>query len=655
MSLRQANLLFVCVLCLMFSMSVFSKLVPIENFVKFPEYSNVRISPNGEYLAVISSRNEKRALSIMETKSFKVMHIVHFDKDAQVGDYNWVSNDRVVLQKQYISGLYAAPIYYGELVGVNADGSKEEYLVGVRGATQLRAKFTKNEALYGTSWVLDPLIDDKENMLIYTQPWGGRNSNVSPLPVVYKVNVFNGRRKEVVKAPIRGANFLVDNSGKVRGAAGSTNFVDNDLFILNKDRRWKKLPLKASGLNIRDGIGFSADNSSVFVLADTDGEAQSIYEIDLMKMQPKLLHESQMSDPMGYQLDPSTKAIFAIEYMDDYPSYVYLDQTSRHSQILKGLSGLFKEKHVEIINSTRSGDLSVLYVSSDKDPGQYYLLNTKSMKINPLLNSREWIEPERMASVEPIRFVSRDGVTINGYLTLPAGKKAKDLPLVVMPHGGPHGPRDYWGFSPEPQLLASRGMAVLQVNFRGSGGYGQAFERSGHRKWGKEIQHDIIDGTRYVISEGIVDRENICIMGASFGGYSALQSAILEPDLFQCAIGVVGVYDLPDLFERGNVSRMRKGQKYLSIVLGDDEKQLTAFSPTHNLDKLKVPVFIIHGEEDNQAPIEQAHVLVKKLEKRQHPYQYLELDDEGHGFYRQEHRQEYFESVLDFLNKYLDI
>nr|WP_249365810.1 S9 family peptidase [Pseudoalteromonas sp. NEC-BIFX-2020_002] len=260
-----------------------------------------------------------------------------------------------------------------------------------------------------------------------------------------------------------------------------------------------------------------------------------------------------------------------------------------------------------------------------------------------------------MAETRPISFTSRDGLTIHGYLTLPNNATEKNLPLVVMPHGGPHGPRDWWGFDPDAQLLANRGMAVLKVNFRGSGGFGRNFEHAGHRKWGAEIQYDIIDGVKHLIEQGTVDKNNMCIMGASFGGYSALQSAIIEPDMFKCAIGVVGVYDLPLMFDEGDVAERESGQRYLKNVLGTDEAQLKAFSPSYNIDKLKAPVLIVHGGEDERAPIEQAESLVAALKKANHPYVYELLEDEGHGFYKPEHRTRYYKQVLAFLDQHLTL
>jgi dipeptidyl aminopeptidase/acylaminoacyl peptidase len=260
-----------------------------------------------------------------------------------------------------------------------------------------------------------------------------------------------------------------------------------------------------------------------------------------------------------------------------------------------------------------------------------------------------------MSEVKPISFTSRDGKVISGYLTLPYDKEAKNLPLVVNPHGGPHGVRDEWGFNTQNQMLANQGMAVLQVNFRGSGGFGQNFEQAGFQKWGSEVQYDILDATHYVIEQGYVDKNRICISGGSFGGYSALQSAILEPDLFKCAIGFAGIYNLELMFDEGDIANSASGTSYLKNVLGQNSEVLRAMSPSENVDKLKANLLLVHGGDDERAPIEQLESLEKALKAHDYPYEKLVMDDEGHGFYNDDNRAQYYEKMLLFLKKNLNI
>jgi dipeptidyl aminopeptidase/acylaminoacyl peptidase len=351
-------------------------------------------------------------------------------------------------------------------------------------------------------------------------------------------------------------------------------------------------------------------------------------------------------------VDEVSKELFAIENELGYPAYSFINN-SHKSERLKALIQSLQGQQVQLVSSTEDGEKSIIFASSDTNPGSYYLFVAKKNSLRFLFATKSWIKPSEMAITKPVNYKARDGLTIYGYLTIPNNTDEKNLPLVVMPHGGPHGPRDWWGYESEAQLLASRGIAVLKVNFRGSGGFGRNFEHAGHKKWGAEIQYDIIDGVKYLIEQGTVNKDNICIMGASFGGYSALQSAILEPDMFQCAIGVVGVYDLPLMFEEGDISERDRGQRYLKSALGTDEALLKRFSPSYNIDKLKAPVLIVHGGQDERAPIEQAESLVAALKKENHPYIYELLEDEGHGFYKAEHRTRYYKQVLNFLDEHM--
>jgi len=250
-----------------------------------------------------------------------------------------------------------------------------------------------------------------------------------------------------------------------------------------------------------------------------------------------------------------------------------------------------------------------------------------------------------------ISYKARDGLTIEGYLTLPVGYKEGDkLPTIVFPHGGPMA-RDYAGFDYWTALLAYNGYAVLQPNFRGSSGYGHEFEMAAVQGFGKEMQDDLQDAANWLVEEGIANKDKICIGGATYGGYAALQSVIREPDLYQCTIGFVGVYDLDMMLEKGDIPENQAGINYLNQVLptgGERDLQ----SPVKNVDKIKVPVFIIQGEEDERVPKEHAFALRAELEKRDMPYEWMMKSGEGHGFYKPENNIERWEAMIKFLDKH---
>ncbi|MBQ4862121.1 S9 family peptidase [Pseudoalteromonas sp. MMG013] len=646
----------VCCLILILSSAKWThagEIISVADFSKDFAYRQVQISPNGKYLSFISKVEGKNNLYILDLKDNKIVSGISFSGNGQVGAYVWASNKRLVAEKQYLRGWSAHPEYRGELYAMNWDGKRQRYVVGYQGEMQTGSAIKKVPPLNGTSYVLDSLPDDEDHILIVTYPW---RMVKEPKTVVYRVNIHNGHRKRVAGSPSKMGRYVTDHQGNVRVVVSTDNYINQSIHIRDKrGDKWRALPL--SNTSLQDVTPWSFDKSGKYALigASESGGPQGIYKLDLTTgVTTKVFQDDEVS-PSTVWTDSISKEVIAIELESGYPSYAFTDSNSQGSRTLKSLLATFPNSQVHLISSSKDGKRSIAYVWSDQNPGQYYLYDGEKKKLSFLFSERGWLPTDKMAETKPIKFTARDGVEIRGYLTLPKGKEAKNLPLVVMPHGGPHRTRDYWRFDVESQLLASRGMAVLKVNFRGSGGYGRNFEVAGYRKWGSDIQHDIIDGTQYVIKQGYADASNMCIMGASFGGYSALQSAIIEPDLFKCAIGVVGVYDLPLTFKEGDVAGRKTGRSYLARVLGDDQQQLKDFSPSHNIEKLKAPVLIVHGGEDKRAPIEQAESLIEALEKAKHPYQFMLLESEGHGFYKAKHRAQYYERILAFLDAHLKL
>jgi dipeptidyl aminopeptidase/acylaminoacyl peptidase len=296
----------------------------------------------------------------------------------------------------------------------------------------------------------------------------------------------------------------------------------------------------------------------------------------------------------------------------------------------------------------------LLRTFSDRDPGSYFLFDRKTNQAKYLLSAMSWIDPEKMASMQPFSFKARDGRTIHGYITLPPDRDGGPLPMILHPHGGPHGPRDMWGFNPEVQFLANRGYAVLQVNFRGSGGYGSEFERAGYRNWGTAMIDDMTDAVDWAIARGIADKDRICTYGASYGGYAALQSVVRNPDKYRCTIGYVGVYSLPLMFKDGDIPDSESGRNYLERVLPVDLAEQQRQSPAFNVDRIRIPVMLVHGGKDERVPMSQYRLLKKNLEQAGRPPEVTIVEDkEGHGFYDFDNQVELYTAMEAFLDKHI--
>jgi len=629
---------------------------PAEIFSRSAEFSNVKISPGGDYLSTITTKDGKQVLMILDAKTRKPLHSVYFSTNAQVGDYQWVNDERVVLQKEYLKGWQDHPLYYGELMAVNADGSKPVYLFGYnQQGQQTGSRIKKNTPIRATAYILDPMPENKRYMLVKALPWGSGGSNTAEnLQQVYRVDVYKGKRKKLATSPISYANFLTDDEGEVRFVSGTKDYINSRLFY-REDHLWVDTDKLQLNLEQMRPIAFGDDKDSVYVIGSEPGKNKGIYLVNIKTGTKTLISRDDEVDPYNVWINQNNKKLYAVEFENGYPSYEFVDKQDARAKLIKQLLASLPGHQIHLVSETTDANQFIIMAFNDRNPGDYYLFNTETMKLEYLVSQKNWFDPELMAEVKPISFTSRDGKKIHGYLTLPNNIEAKNLPLVVNPHGGPHGPRDWWGFDAQNQLIASQGAAVLQINFRGSGGYGKDFEVLGHQKWGTDIQYDIIDGTKYVIEQGFVDKDRICIAGGSFGGYSALMAPTLAPDMFKCAIGFAGVYDLPLMFKKGDVQSRRAGERYLEQVLGEDPKVLKSMSPTHNVDKLKTKILLVHGGDDERAPIEQFEALEDALKEHSYPYQKLVMDDEGHGFYNDEHQAKYYGEMLSFLKENLKL
>ncbi len=326
---------------------------------------------------------------------------------------------------------------------------------------------------------------------------------------------------------------------------------------------------------------------------------------------------------------------------------------SEEARTFKALLSSFPGQKLFITSQTLDGQKSIIFTESDTSLGAYYFFDKQKGELSLLHESLPEVNSELLSKSTPIQFKTSDGMNIHGYFNKAVGKDTKPAPLITLIHGGPHGVRDYWAYDSEVQMLANQGYAVLRLNYRGSGGYGRTFENAGYLHWGDLIQQDIIEGTQWAIANHHIDKNRVCVMGTSFGAYSAMQSAILEPDLFKCVVATAGIYDLELMYKEGDIIDLYWGGRYLKSAIGEDKIQLKKFSPVNNIAKLKAEVLIAHGKEDSRAPFEHAEILMDNLKKANKKYRFLGFERETHGFYAEHNRRTYFEEVASFLREKL--
>ncbi|MBV1908226.1 MAG: prolyl oligopeptidase family serine peptidase [Kangiellaceae bacterium] len=637
-----------------------AKSLNISEFIKHPSARDVKISPNGKHLAIIFRSEGEDVIGVLDTKSKEVLNIFGVgNSNKSIGQFYWVNNKRLVYSIEESHAWNKQKQETGELVAVSIDGSQYKVIFGhTTNEKQTGHKLKKGKADYGDQKIIDLLRNDDKNILIAFYPWREKSSqwisNPNATPIVYKLNIYTGKKRRVDSLPLPYAHAVTDNFGKVRFAIGVNK--ENKTIAFSRapgSDKWLELSLEGIDEGSLIPINFTEDNKHVYFSASVANGTRALYTYNLLEGSiSKVFHDEQV-DVSKYVYDFTGRKIVAVGTELGAPKYEYLHKENSAVKIHEQLMKDFDSSDVQITSVTSDEESVVVKVTSDVNSGRYYLIRTDTPKPEFLVKERSNLKQKFMASVNPIEFSSRDGLTIHGYITLPNDEYSKNYPLVVLPHSGPHGVRDYWGFDWEVQLLASKGYAVLQSNYRGSAGYGEEFQLAGYGQWGASMQDDLTDATLFAINNFPIDKERICIYGSSYGGYAALMGVVREPSLYKCAIGSMGVYDLPMMFEKGNIAERESGMAYLKNVLGTDDKLLQERSPVHNVSAISANILLIHGKRDAMAPLEQANSLRNAFDKIGKEYDWLLLDDEGHGYYDESNRLTVYNKILDFLDRSL--
>lgn len=626
----------------------------IELFTKLQYTRQVEISPDGKHIAIIFKRNGEDMLGIVRLSDMQAVKVMQaYGKTRQIGRAIWVSNERLVYNILKHSAWDKELYYSSDLYAVNIDGKKHRAVMG----TSAKRSIARDIGKFGHHDIIDILPEEERYILVAFYPWkeGVRYyyRNETAKPIVYKLNIYNGNLKQVAKLPVPLSKGFSDNNHQVRLSYGFD--IDATPIVYHRkdnDSEWHKLTLKGLPNAIKfTPARFSNDNNKLYMWVEEESGPNALYLYDLDKHQAEKIYRHQEGNINKLVFNQQDKVV-ALAVEVGYPQYFMIDGNDALSQIYKKLLKQMQGFNIDVSSQSADGKKMIVNVYSDYQPSIYFVYDSETKQLNKLLSSRQWIKGALMASQEPVKFKARDGLTLHGYLTRPLGK-TQSLPTVILPHGGPHGVRDYWGFNWEAQLLANRGYAVLQLNFRGSDGYGLAFEQAGYGRWGAEMQNDLTDATLQLIEQGIADKNRICIYGASYGGYAALMGAIREPDLYQCAIGSVGVYSLPMMFQEGDISDSKIGLNYLKQILSKDPVKLKTNSPAYNTDKIKAPLLLIHGAKDKRAPIEHLEALEKGLKANNKSYEKLIIGNEGHGYYDENNRVKVYSKIIQFLDKHI--
>lgn len=624
--------------------------IPIEDFVRLPEFSSMAISPGGRYLAVKMPYEDTAIVVVIDRVENKRTATIRAAGQNVVDQYWWVNDTRLVASVAEQLGGVDRPQPNGELYAINADGSGSTQLFGYRGAQQTGSRIQRGgEARWASAFVIDTIPGDDKNILVQTFDW--RNSEHAP-PSIELLDVYTGKTRRIGVGPRAGSSFVADHRQQVRVASAPNENLEAVLYVRGQgESDWRVFNDPATTHTIITPRLFARDNRHLYADVSRPGKPDALYRIDIESGKRELLYAGA-ADPGELLLAPDRLDAYGVVTHDGKTAFHVFDPEAPEARLALAVQKAFPGQVALFGSFARDGKHGLVHVFSDRNPGDFYLFDTEKKDAEYIGSARKWIEPEEMAPMRPVQLTARDGRELHGYLTLPRGSNGK-APLVVNPHGGPHGVRDYWGFNPEVQLLASRGYAVLQLDFRGSGGYGADFLAAGYRQWGLTMQDDLTDATRWAVAEGHADPARLCIYGASYGGYAALQGVVREPELYRCAIGYVGVYDLNLMYRDGDIRRALYGRRYLRQVLGTDAADLRQRSPADNVDRIKADLMIVVGGRDERVPPSQAQALRRALDKTDRSYQWLMKDSEGHGFYRTDNKVELYTDLLAFLDRHI--
>lgn len=612
--------------------------IELEVYFRHPEFSSVLVSPGGEYLAARVGAEDRTNIVILDIRNFPEVSLATsygMPPDEHADNLLWVSDDRLVFSTSRQAGALAQPRSTGRLYATNADGSRQLQIFGPRGGS----------SVWRSAQVIHLLPDDPSRILV--SEW----AHDRPRPHAVLVNLFQYQRTSVVAvSPLERGILMADQDGQVRLAAG-VDLDGKQMFAWRRDidSEWQQFDNPFTG-DISP-LGASRDGAHFYV-SSRDREQLGVYRVEPASGEVEAVLPDDQVEVVRPIFDFAGEELIGAVFNTGIPEARFIDPAHETARVWRSLQEALPGYALWISGFSRDGKLAGVTIYSDREPGAFMLLDVENLRLNELAASRSWVDPARMARVHPVQLEARDGLPLHGFLTLPPGvDDPRDMPLIVEVHGGPHGIYDIWSWQPNTQAMASRGYAVLQVNFRGSGGYGHQFEYDAYGQWGAEMQDDVTDATLWAIEQGIADPDRICISGGSYGGYAAMMGVIREPDLYRCAFAFVGVYDLELIKRTGDIPQSEMGRRYLDRALGTDRAVLRERSPVHHVEDIKADLFIAHGSEDIRAHFRHYHGLIAALEKAGIPHEKLLVQGEGHGFYRLENRIALAERMLAFFDR----
>ncbi len=617
--------------------------IPAEAFGRLPDVSQLTLSPNGEKVAslvrVETNKVKGVVVNIANLKTNDRKIVLSTDNSKFViGWMAWQGNDTLLLSTFYPARFYQTPVTATRLLRIDVNSAE------VKSAIPTRLFRRLDYVPFIQDNVIDFLPDNPDEILVSLRTSNDVSSEV------YRINHTKGKAKRVHHQRANTLNWTTDRQNELRIARYfDDTTIRYDIKEQQQKSPWKTLfEYEVFSQNKKRPLGFGHDPNTLYYLGLHEG-FDAVFKLDLSapNSAPTLVYSRDGNDVHGSLIYSfKNKRVVGLRYALD-GGYIFWGE--EHKTIQDSINAALPETRNKIIGFSRDERRLLILATSDTDAGSYFYWDRDKRTMTNIAYSYKALPPEQMSDKEHISYEARDGLRISGYLTRPASAEQAG-PAIIFPHGGPIS-YDGKGFDYWTQFFASKGYSVLQMNFRGSYGYGHDFMKSGLKDWGGKMQTDVEDGTRWLIEEGIADPDKICIVGASYGGYAALMEAANDHGLYQCAVSFAGVTDLPHLVDN---SRKYINHKVVREQIGSKRKKLKQTSPVNRAKDINIPILLAHGTKDLRVPITQGRRMHKRLNRAGKEVRYLEFDDGNHFLSNEEHRVEFFKNMDNFLSKHLD-
>jgi len=600
--------------------------IAVEDFFKNPEKFSWRISPDGEYISYLSPHNGHTNVFVRKISDSTAIPVTN-DTVRNIYRYQWKGNRIIYLQDVGGDENF-------QLFSVSSDGKDLKALT----------PFAKVRTEIQDDW-RDIAGKEKEVMILLNKR---DNRFFDP----YSINIETGELKVLFQNDKNYDGWFTDHTGIIRMAT-KTDGVNTTYFQRATEAAAFDSFLTTTYKDQFNIQFFTFDNKNVYVSSNIGRDKSTIVEYDLAaRKEVKEIYANPEYDVDGLSYSEKRKVLTHASFTSWKRENHFLDKETEAEY--KKMQDKFKGYEIGIYGNNIAEDKFVVWTGNDKVAAKYYFYDKKTGDTKFLADAFPWLKEENMATMKPVQYKSRDGLTIHGYLTLPKGTEAKDLPVVINPHGGPWA-RDDWGFNNEAQLFANRGYAVLQMNFRGSTGYGKDFWLKSQKQWGKTMQDDITDGVQWLIKEGIADPKRVAIYGGSYGGYATLAGVTYTPDLYACAVDYVGVSNM-FTFMKTIPPYWEPYKAMFYEMVGDpvkDSALLAEVSPALHAGNIKTPLFVAQGANDPRVNKAESDQMVEALRKRGVAVDYMVKNDEGHGFANENNRLDFYREMDKFFDKYL--